>query len=55
MQEKRTETDRGVAGWLLFVGIAGIVIQAVFTIVRVLFYIEVITEQYIIFGIVVRT
>ena len=44
---------RGVAGWMLFVAIAGIVIQAVMTIVRALYYGEVITSQFNVFGIIV--
>ena len=44
---------RGVAGWLLFVAIAGIVVQAVMTIVRAFYYGEVITSHFAVFGIVV--
>ena len=44
---------RGVAGWMLFVGIAGIVVQAVMTIVRALYYGEIITSQFVAFGIAV--
>ena len=44
---------RGVAGWLLFVAIAGIVVQIVMVIVRALYYGEVITNQFVAFGIIV--
>ena len=44
---------RGVAGWLLFVAIAGIVVQIVMVIVRALYYVEVITNQFVAFGITV--
>ena len=44
---------RGVAGWLLFVAIGGMIVQAVMFIVRLLYYVEVITSQFIIFGVVV--
>ena len=43
----------GAAGWLLFVAIAGIIIQIIMLIVRALYYGEVITSQFIVFGIVV--
>ena len=45
---------RGVAGWLLFVSIAGIISQIVLAIIQSLFYAEVIQKQYSIFRIVVR-
>ena len=44
---------RAVAGWLLFVCIAGIITQVIFAIVRGLFYGEVIISQFIAFGVVV--
>ena len=44
---------RGVAGWLLFVAIGGIIVQGVMFIFRLLYYVEVITSQFIIFGVVV--
>ena len=44
---------RGVAGWLLFVAIAGIAVQVVMFIVRLLYYIEVISTQFMMFGIAV--
>ena len=44
---------RAVAGFMVFVGIAGIVTQVIFTIVRALYYGEVIISQFIIYGILV--
>ena len=44
---------RAVAGFLVFVGIAGIITQAVLTIARALYYGEVITSQFTVFGIIV--
>ena len=44
---------RGVARWLLIVAIAGIVVQIVMVIVRALYYVEVITNHFAIFGITV--
>ena len=44
---------RDVAGWLLFVAIVGMVVQIVMVIVRALYYGEVITNQFVAFGIIV--
>ena len=44
---------RGVAGWLLFVGIAGLVTQIIMAIIRGLYYGEAIASQFAIFGITV--
>jgi len=44
---------RAVAGFMVFVGIAGIITQVIFTIIRALFYGEVITSQFTVFGILV--
>ena len=44
---------RGVAGWLLFVGIAGLITQVAMAIIRGLYYGEIVTSQFIIFGITV--
>lgn len=44
---------RRVAGWMLAVAIAGIIIQAVLTIVRALYYGEAITNHFTVFGIIV--
>ena len=42
-----------VAGWLLFVGIAGLITQVIMAIIRGLYYGEVITSHFLIFGITV--
>ena len=44
---------RDVAGWLLFVGIAGLITQIIMAIIRGLYYGEVITSHFLIFGITV--
>ena len=42
-----------VAGWLVFVGIAGLITQVIMAIIRGLYYGEVITSHFLIFGITV--
>ena len=42
-----------VAGWLVFVGIAGLITQIIMAIIRGLYYGEVITSHFLIFGITV--
>ena len=44
---------RAVAGWLVFVGIAGIITQVIFAIFCGLYYDEAIISQFVIFGVVV--
>ena len=44
---------RAVAGWLVFVGIAGIITQVIFAIFRGLYYGEAILSQFVIFGVVI--
>ena len=44
---------RGVAGWLLFVGIAGIITQSVMVVVRGLYYTEIVKSQFMIFAVMV--
>ena len=48
-----TSRHQGVAGWLLFVGIAGLIMQIIFTIVSGLYSAEVIKAQFTKFGAVV--
>ena len=54
--EAAEDRDRhtGVAGWLLAVGIAGIIVQIIMVIFRGLYFIEVIRSQFFLFGIIVR-
>lgn len=47
------EQYRGVAGWLLFVGIAGLITQVIVIILRGLYYGEIIKAQFVAFAIVV--
>ena len=42
-----------VAGWLVFVGIAGLITQVIMAIIHGLYYGEVITSHFLIFGITV--
>ena len=46
---------RDVAGWLLFVGIAGLITEITIAIIRGLYYGEIIKSQFVIFGITVST
>ena len=44
---------RGVAGWLVFLGVAGIIIEIVMVIFRGLYFGQFISERFVVFGIVV--
>ena len=44
---------RGVGGWLVFLGVAGLVVEIVMVIVRGLYYGQVISEGFVAYGIVV--
>ena len=51
--EEDRDRFRDVAGWLLFTGIAGIIIQVTMAIFRGLFYVEIIKNRYFLYAVLV--
>ena len=41
---------RGVAGWLVFLGVAGLIIEVIMVIFRALYFGQVISEGFVVFG-----
>ena len=44
---------RGVAGWLVFLGVAGLIFEIIMAIFRGLYFGQVLSEGFVVFGVVV--
>lgn len=55
-EQQKEDSNRcsAVAGWLLFIGAAGIIIMVTILIVRVLYFAEFLNARFALFGVLVR-